>query len=159
MGVLDKIFKKGVDETIGAVGEVLDNVITTQNERDTAKKELAEVLNSKLIEMASLQRDLILSETSGNKLQRNWRPILALTFGFIVVSTYFIFPTINLWVKSADLQVLIQDLKNNNGFWFLMELMIGGYVASRGLEKITDTFSKNVDLSSLRKKDRKAAMK
>jgi len=159
MGVLDKIFKKGVDETIGAVGSVLDNLITSQDERDEAKAKLAEVLTGKLTELASFQKDVIISETTGNKLQRNWRPILALTFGFIVVATYFIFPTINIWVKSTDLNKLILDLKENRGFWFLMELMIGGYVVGRTIEKTTDTFSKNIDLSSLRKKDRKDHIK
>ena len=36
----------------------------------------------------------------------------------------------------------------------LLELGIGGYVAGRSIEKVADTVTKNVDLSSLRRKDR-----
>jgi len=93
-------------------------------------------------------------ELQGNWLQRSWRPLLALSFGFIIICMYFFFPIVNLWVESQDLQDLITELKDNDGFWNLMELMIGGYVFARTVDKVSDKVTNNIDLPFIKKKNR-----
>lgn len=159
---LGKIFGKGSTEAIGgtaeklvnSIGTVVDGLTTSDEEKLQLKNTLTKTVLGSFEKLAESQRDIIVSETSGNKLQRNWRPILALSFGFIVVSTYFLLPLLNLWVQSEDLNYLIKDLKGNDNFWYLMELMIGGYVISRGVEKVTDKVTQNIDMSFIKKKDR-----
>lgn len=78
-------------------------------------------LQSKVVEA---QSQIIQLEAKGNWLQRSWRPILALTFGFIVVYSKFIAPAFGL-----------PNTELNPEFWTLLELMIGGYVVGRSIEK------------------------
>lgn len=121
------------------IGDILDENITTKEEKMTKINEVAD----KMMEILNGQKDIILAEAAGSKLQRNWRPILALSFGFIVVSTYFIFPFMNIFIKNQEITSFILDLKSNNNFWTLLTVMIGGYTISRGLEKITDIYTTN----------------
>ena len=76
-----------------------------------------------------MQTEIIVTEAKGNWLQRSWRPILMLAFGFIVIYIKFIAPLFNLTTPELE-----------NEFWNLLQLGIGGYVIGRSAEKI----SKNV---------------
>lgn len=144
MGLLDKIFTKGAKELTDSVGGVIDKFVTTDSEKLKAKKELSEIVLTKLNELSSFQKEVILSETQGNSLQRNWRPIVMLAFAAIVVYGKFIAPAFDL--PSAPLET---------EFWGLLELGIGGYVIGRTAEKITTKVTDNIDMSFLKKKDRK----
>lgn len=144
MGLLDKIFTKGAKELTDSVGGVIDKFVTTDSEKLKAKAELSKIVLDKLNELASFQKDVILSETQGNTLQRNWRPIVMLAFSAIVVYGKFIAPAFDL--PSAPLET---------EFWGLLELGIGGYVIGRTAEKITTKVTDNIDMSFLKKKDRK----
>ncbi len=67
-----------------------------------------EVVNSFAGKMMDAQKDVLLAELNGNKLQRSWRPIIMLAFGFVVVYEYFIskvfaLPAANLPSKFWDL--------------------------------------------------------
>ena len=72
-----------------------------------------------------MQTEIIVAEAKGNWLQRSWRPILMLAFGFIVIYVKFVAPLFNL--QSPELE---------NEFWNLLQLGIGGYVIGRSAEKI-----------------------
>ena len=85
LGILD-IFKK---DTIDSVGNVLDKVITNNGEKSQAKKELTEVVLNSLTRIAEVQGEVIMTEMKGSKLQRNWRPLMMLTFGLILVCKWF----------------------------------------------------------------------
>ena len=135
MGLLD--FLKS--NTVEAVGSIVDNVFTNDEEKSTAKKQLTEVVLKSLNDVAKVQGEVIKAELSGNFLQRSWRPILMLTFaGICVISVFY-------------------DVKLNNvpaEFWNLLKIGIGGYVGGRTIEKVTDNVTKNVDISFLKKKNR-----
>lgn len=138
-GILD-IFKK---EAVDSVGEVLDNVITNNEEKSQAKKELTEVVLSNLTKLADIQGEVIQTEMKGNWLQRNWRPMMMLTFGVILVCKWF------GWTDSEidhELEMKLMEI---------IELGLGGYVIGRTVENVSNTVTKNVDLPFLKKKDRK----
>lgn len=140
---IGKIVAEAASKAVGTIMDGLDGLISSKEELKTIKADMHKVISESLDNITSYQKDIIVAEASGSKLQRNWRPILALSFGFIVISTYFLFPIINIWADNEDLRNLISDLKDNRGFWVLMELMIGGYVVSRGVEKVADTVMRN----------------
>ena len=79
-----------------------------------------------------MQADIIIAEAKGNWLQRSWRPLLMLAFGFIVIYVKFIAPLFDLRIPELE-----------NEFWNLLQLGIGGYVVGRSAEKI----SKNITIS------------
>ena len=146
IGKILNVFKK---ETIDAVGNVVDNVVTSSDEKSEAKKQLTEVVLNSLNKVAEVQGEVIMTEMKGTKLQRNWRPILMLNFGFIIMYHYFFQPVIGAWVPS------LEPIELPSQFWTLLEIGIGGYVIGRSAEKVATTVTKNIDMPFLRKKDRK----
>lgn len=143
-GLLKKIFSNAGRELVDSVGGVIDNLTTNNEEKQTAKEQLTNLVLTQLNRLNELQTEAITTEMSGNWLQRSWRPIIMLSFGFVIVYTKFISQAFGL--PSADLE---------GDFWGLLEIGLGGYVIGRSVEKVTDKVTKNVDLSFLRKKDRK----
>ena len=110
---------------IKEVGKVIDNLFTTDEERIKAKNEVFKVLQEQQLELQKLQTEIILAEANGNWMQRSWRPILMLSFGFIVIYVKFIAPLFSLPIPPLE-----------NEFWNLLQLGIGGYVVGRSVEKV-----------------------
>lgn len=142
--IFQKILNTGIKETVESAGTVIDKLTTSDQEKLTAKNELTEIVTKNLTEVIGLQTQIVLAEAQGGWLQRNWRPIIMLAFGFIVVYSKFIAPAFGL--PNTELE---------DKFWTLLELGVGGYVIGRTVEKVSDTVTKNIDISMLRKKDRK----
>ena len=137
-------FGKAAGETankiIGSVGNAIDSLTTTNEEKASLKNELTKIVSSELNKLHESQKQVILAEASGNFLQRSWRPIIMLAFAVVVLISCF------------------TEVKLNNvpeAFWGLLKIGIGGYIGGRSLEKISKTVTDNVDLSFIRKKERK----
>lgn len=147
MGVIDKILGKTTENIINSGAKIIDNLVTTDKEKLQAKKELTEVVLKSLNELGNAQKEVLLAETNGNSLQRNWRPSVMIAFAFIVVYAYFIEPAFfnNEHPIAETLPVR---------FWDLLEIGLGGYVIGRSVEKVASTVTKNVDMSFLKKKNR-----
>lgn len=129
LGFIEKIFKPAA--------ELIDEVITSKEEKMKLNNELFKMKQELSMQMWNYEQKLlekrssvIQGEVQGNWLQRSWRPILMLAFGFIIVYQYFIGPVFGL--MSVDLP---------EGFWLLLELGVGGYVIGRSVEKITPSIS------------------
>lgn len=160
MSFLSGIFgSKAVSEAVGEIGSVVDNLSTSDDEKATAKNQLTKIVNDALVKATEAQAEVLKADLTGSKLQRNWRPIAALTFVFIIFCTYLVLPLFNAYFHSEDISYLIEDLKTNEHFWTLLEIMIGGYTIGRSVEKVGEMVTRNIDLSQLRKKDRKEAIK
>ena len=112
---------------IKQVGDVIDNLFTSDEERANAKIKVLEVLKEQQLELQKLQTEIIVAEANGNWLQRSWRPILMLSFGFIVIYVKFVAPLFELKIPELE-----------NEFWDLLQIGIGGYVVGRSAEKIAD---------------------
>ena len=108
----------------------LDNLFTSKEEKIAAKAAIQKMLLDKQLELQKMQTDVIITEAKGNWLQRSWRPILMLAFGFIVIYVKFIAPLFGLPIPPLE-----------NEFWNLSQLGIGGYVIGRTGEKMIKTYS------------------
>lgn len=122
---MKKILDFITGDVIKAVGGVIDNLFTTDEERIRAKNEVFKILKEKELQLQEMQKDIIVAEARGNWLQRSWRPIVMLGFAFIVMYNKFIAPAFGL--PNAELE---------NEFWNLLQLGVGGYVIGRTVEKI-----------------------
>ena len=122
---MKKIFEFFSGSVIGEIGQVLDKLFTSEEERIQAKNEVFKILKEKELELRKMQTEVIVTEAQGNWLQRSWRPILMLAFGFIVIYVKFIAPLFDLKIPELE-----------NEFWNLLQLGIGGYVIGRSAEKI-----------------------
>ena len=134
--ILSKLTGSVISDTVKSVGDTIDKVTTSDDEKLKAKNDLTQIVTDAINQSTSYQRDVLVAELQGNWLQRSWRPILMLAFGFIVVYSKFIAPAFHL--PNAVLE---------DNFWNLMQLGIGGYVVGRSVEKVADTVTKNIDLS------------
>ena len=77
---------------IGDIGKVIDNLFTSDEERLAARNKIMQVLKEKELELQKMQTDVIIAEAKGNWIQRSWRPLLMLSFGFIVIYNKFAAP-------------------------------------------------------------------
>lgn len=126
---MKKILQFLTGDVIGSIGKVIDDIFTNDEERIKAKNELIKVIQQKELELQQMQTDIIVAEAKGNWLQRSWRPILMLSFGFIVIYVKFIAPLFDLKIPELE-----------NEFWNLLQLGIGGYVIGRSGEKIIESY-------------------
>ena len=122
---MNKILGWFTGGVVKEVGNVIDKLFTSEEERLKAKNEVFKVLQEQQLELQKLQTEIVLAEANGNWLQRSWRPILMLAFGFIVIYVKFVAPLFSLPIPVLE-----------NEFWNLLQLGIGGYVVGRSAEKI-----------------------
>jgi hypothetical protein len=138
MGVLDFLKSGAID----AVGKIVDTVVTNDDEKSEAKKQLTEVVLNSLNKVAEVQGEVIKTEMKGNFLQKSWRPIMMLSFGVILVCKWF-----GLTNEHIALELELQLLD-------IVKLGLGGYVVGRSVEKVATTVTKNIDMPFLKKKNR-----
>ena len=127
---MKKIVNWFSSSVIGEIGKVIDNLFTSDEERIHAKNEILKVLKEQQLELQKLQTEIIVAEANGNWLQRSWRPILMLAFGFIVIYVKFVAPLFDLAIPELE-----------NEFWNLLQIGIGGYVIGRTGEKIAKEYA------------------
>jgi hypothetical protein len=112
------------------IGDVLKRVLPDPEQAAKIQQELTMELvkNSHAIEMAAA--DIIKSEAaSSHWLAANWRPLLMLTFGGLIVARWFGWAAPNL--TEAEYIAL----------WDIVQLGIGGYVVGRSAEKIVPSIA------------------
>ena len=124
---MKKILNFLTGNVLKEIGNVIDNIFTNDEERLQAKNELTRIIQSKELELQKMQTEVIVAEANGNWLQRSWRPILMLAFGFIVIYVKFIAPLFGFTIPELE-----------EDFWNLLQIGIGGYVVGRSAEKIAD---------------------
>jgi hypothetical protein len=113
--------------TIG--GKVLDIVDDVVEDKDAANKLKFQIqkqlLESKGTELEA-QAKIVLAAAQGSWLQRNWRPMLMVTFAGLVVAHWFGFTAENI-PESVQ-----------NSLLNIVMVGVGGYVAGRSAEKVAD---------------------
>lgn len=131
MGLLD-IFDP-IGKLVKGVGDIIDNVSTTEEEKLAKKNELTALVNdfqSKVLEhevaIAKQQASVILAEANGKSwLQRNWRPLLMVVFMSILVNNMILLP----YVPG------VEPLEFPAQFWVLLTVGVGGYITGRSYDK------------------------
>lgn len=81
------------------------------------------------------KKEIIVAESKGESwLQRNWRPMLMALFMAILFNNYLLAPYMSAFFGKAVIVEVPADL------WDLLKLGVGGYIVSRGGEKIVKNF-------------------
>jgi hypothetical protein len=144
MGLFNGIKGGLIKETGSAISGIIDKLVTTDKERLGLQNEIMGIINNFGAKMMDVQRDIVLAEVNGNTLQRSWRPIIMLAFGFIIIYEYFISKVFGL--PPADLPIK---------FWDLLEIGLGGFVIGRSVEKIAGNLtSGGITINRRNKKNR-----
>lgn len=106
-------------------GQLIDRLWPNPADADKAKLELmAMAQRGELAELAGRAEIVKAEASSEHWLAANWRPILMLTFGALIVARWFGWAAPNL-SESEYLKL-----------WSIVELGIGGYVIGRSAEKV-----------------------
>jgi len=120
------------------VGKLIDAVHTSHEEKLQMQNEWAkiqgDIFRSGLeyeTELIQAQASIIRAEAQGASwLQRNWRPLLMMTIISIIANNFLLLP----YAAALGLPIVPLDLPDK--MWTLMTVGVGGYIASRGAEKI-----------------------
>ncbi|AGO47269.1 structural protein [Cellulophaga phage phi48:2] len=127
---MKKIYDWLTGGVLKEVGGILDDLVTTKEEKLNIEVKLKEIALKASLESQKLQSSIISDEAKGNFLQRSWRPIVMLCFTLIVVFHYFLYPILLTFGNFPELPLLTVD------FWGLLQIGIGGYVGGRTIEKV-----------------------
>ena len=112
--------------------KLIDDLHTSEEEKLQMQREIKKVENELLTRIIDYESQLLESKTKiitaeatgKSALQRNWRPITMLTFLVLVVFDSF------GWLASP----LADEA------WLLLQIGLGGYVAGRSVEKVTQQY-------------------
>lgn len=129
---------------LGPITEIIGRVVPDPNKQAEIRSELLKATMNADSEFYKAAGSIITSEAQGESwMQRNWRPITMLTFVFIVGNNYVLVPYVTwfsemLFAKGwIDTVVAVPLLEVPDGLWTLLQIGIGGYITSRGVEKVT----------------------
>lgn len=123
-----KIFDP-IAKAIGAVGDIIDNVSTTEEEKLAAKAQLSLIeadLKKAAMDheavMAQRQVDVILAEANGKSwIQRNARPAVIWVMTAILFNNFVLIP----YIPGVEV------LEFTPAMWGLFTVCIGGYIGAR----------------------------
>ena len=140
MGIFKDLVQKSAEGILTGSEKIIDTVVTNDEEKMKLKNELSKIVLDNLTALSQARKEVLIAELQGNWLQRSWRPIVMLSFAAIVLISAFYPVTLHV----------IPDQ-----FWTMLTIGLGGYIAGRSLEKTADKFTRNTDLTFIKKKDRK----
>lgn len=123
---------------ISPILKLVDKFLPDEDARMKLRSELLSQAMNAESELYKAQGSIITAEAQGESwMQRNWRPITMLTFVFIIANNYVIAPYAEFIVSLFGGTLTLPTLEIPNGMWGLLQVGIGGYIVSRGAEKIT----------------------
>ena len=117
---------------IGSIGgkvlDIVDDVVEDKDEANRLKFEIqGHLIKNKSSELESAA-EIALAEAQGSWLQRNWRPLLMVTFTGLIVAHWF-------GLTAPNIPESVQNSLLN-----IVMVGVGGYVVGRSGEKIADKF-------------------
>jgi hypothetical protein len=106
-------------------GKLIDKFFSTPEEKAKAQIGLLELAQKGELTQFVARAEIIKTEAaSSHWLAANWRPVLMLTFGGLIVARWFGWAAPNL------------SQEEYLALWNIVELGLGGYVIGRSVEKI-----------------------
>ena len=127
MGILNKLISGGASKLVESVGGVLDNVITTKDEKLEAKRKLKELILSHEAEMERNITDRWEADMNSDSwLSKNVRPMILI---FLVVSTVLM-----IFIDAGTIQFTVEE-KWTDLLQLVLITVIGAYFGGRSLEK------------------------
>jgi hypothetical protein len=115
---------------VGSLFKTVDKVIDNKADGDKIKAKIQEQLLAGELKELEGAAKIIETEAKGGFLQRNWRPLMMLTFAGLMVAHWFGFtaPNIPESVQNSLLNIIM--------------IGIGGYTVGRSAEKVADKWKK-----------------
>ena len=108
--------------------KTIDKTIDNKADAEKIKQSIQQQLLSGQLKELEAQASIIVAESKGGILQRNWRPMLMITFAGLIVAHWFGYtaPDIPESVQNSLLNIVLVGM--------------GGYIVGRSGEKIMDKY-------------------
>ena len=128
MSVLSKIFSSGATELVKGVGEVVDNLHTSQDEKLAAELKIRELISNYEVEMEKTITDRWSADMNSDSwLSKNIRPM---TLAFLVISTVLM-----IFIDAGTITFKVEE-KWTDLLQIVLITVIGAYFGGRSLEKV-----------------------
>jgi len=128
MAILKKIFSAGASDLVNSVGNAIDKIHTSAEEKELVKAEVNKAIHQFEKDIAQEVTKRWQSDMqSDNWLAKSIRPLV---LGWLVVST-----TLLIFIDAGVLKFVVAD-KWVDLLQIVLITVIGAYFGSRGLEKI-----------------------
>jgi len=117
--------------------DLVDNLFTSDEEKAQAKQKLMAMEQKGELKKISESAGVVKAEANSDSfLTSNWRPITMLVFVVIIANNFILAPYVDLFF-STDVRLEIPP-----DMWQLLKVGLGGYVVSRGGEKMVREHAK-----------------
>tara|TARA_R110000765_G_scaffold378210_1_gene469129 strand:+ start:25 stop:420 length:396 start_codon:yes stop_codon:yes gene_type:complete len=127
MSIINKILSGGASKLVDSVGGVLDNLITSDDEKLEAKRKLKELILSHEAEMQRNVSDRWKADMNSDSwLSKNVRPM---TLIFLVVSTVLM-----IFIDAGTINFTV-EAKWTDLLQLVLITVIGAYFGGRSIEK------------------------
>jgi hypothetical protein len=128
MNILGKIFSSGATALVKGVGEVIDNLHTSKDEKLAAELKVKELIANYEVQMEKeISSRWEADMNSDSWLAKNVRP---LTLVFLVISTVLL-----IFIDAGAINFVVED-KWTDLLQLVLITVIGAYFGGRSLEKI-----------------------
>jgi len=128
MNILSRIFSSGATELVKGVGEVVDNLHTSQEEKLAAELKIRELISNYEVEMEKTITDRWSADMQSDSwLSKNIRPM---TLAFLVISTVLM-----IFIDAGTIKFTVED-KWTDLLQIVLITVIGAYFGGRSLEKV-----------------------
>jgi len=125
MGIFKKLL--GTDKVIDSVGGIIDDLVTTKEEKINAKTKIKEIMNSYKIEVEKNITARWEADANGNMLTRSVRPLVLI---FCIVCTMLL-----VFIDSGSIAFEVAD-KWTDLLTMVLITIVGSYFGGRSIEKL-----------------------
>ena len=127
MNILSKIFSSGATELVKGVGEVVDNLHTSQEEKLAAELKIRELISNYEVQMEKeISTRWTADMASDSWLSKNVRPLVLI---FLVISTVLL-----IFIDAGAINFVV-EAKWTDLLQLVLITVIGAYFGGRSLEK------------------------
>tara|TARA_R100000008_G_scaffold86002_2_gene77476 strand:+ start:925 stop:1323 length:399 start_codon:yes stop_codon:yes gene_type:complete len=128
MSIINKLLSGGASKLVDSVGDVLDNVITTDEEKLEAKRKLKELILSHEAEMEKNITDRWTADMNSDSwLSKNVRPLVLI---FLIVCTMLL-----IFIDAGAISFTVEE-KWTDLLQLVLITVIGAYFGGRSIEKV-----------------------
>jgi hypothetical protein len=127
MSILSSIFSSGATELVKGVGDVIDNLHTSKEEKLAAELKVKELISNYEVEMEKTITDRWKADMNSDSwLSKNIRPM---TLAFLVISTVLM-----IFIDAGMINFVVEE-KWTDLLQIVLITVIGAYFGGRSLEK------------------------
>tara|TARA_R110000824_G_scaffold354243_3_gene541341 strand:- start:7838 stop:8230 length:393 start_codon:yes stop_codon:yes gene_type:complete len=127
MSILTKIFSSGATELVKGVGDVIDDLHTSKEEKLAAELKVKELISNYEIEIEKTITDRWKADMNSDSwLAKNIRPMV---LAFLVIST-----VVMIFIDAGTIKFVVEE-KWTDLLQIVLITVIGAYFGGRSLEK------------------------